>query len=310
MNRIGLAIVAGTLFAAGAVAQTGAEAQAGGEAKSQTEAHATRQSASASSSGAANAAGSAQAGSASSAIASGTTFNAALSEPIDSKKAKPGDAVTARTTEAAKSHGSTVLPKGTKLVGHVTRASARGKGEAESALGIVFDKAVLKNGQEVPVNLAIRALAEAQGNTAATSSELDSASSAGAYASGRASNNGGRVVNGVGGTTGGALGTVTNAAANAEGTAGGTVNSTVNSTGGIEGASSGAVGGLNSAGQLSSDSRGVFGLNGLNLNLAVSNGTQGSVITSTGKNVHLDSGTRMLLVSETAAAMSTMAPKP
>src|SRR5437879_7198270 len=55
------------------------------------------------------------------------------------------------------------------------------------------------------------------------------------------------------------------------------------------------------AGQLTSNSQGVFGLNGLNLNAAGSNATQGSVITSAGKNVHLDSGTRMLLVSQTNA---------
>jgi hypothetical protein len=61
------------------------------------------------------------------------------------------------------------------------------------------------------------------------------------------------------------------------------------------------VGGLNAAGQLTSNSQGVFGLNGLNLNAAASNATQGSVITSAGKNVHLDSGTRMLLVSQAQA---------
>ncbi|HWZ98676.1 MAG TPA: hypothetical protein VN025_13045, partial [Candidatus Dormibacteraeota bacterium] len=55
------------------------------------------------------------------------------------------------------------------------------------------------------------------------------------------------------------------------------------------------------AGQLTSNSQGVFGLNGLNLNAAASNATEGSVITSAGKNVHLDSGTRMLLVSQAQA---------
>jgi hypothetical protein len=45
----------------------------------------------------------------------------------------------------------------------------------------------------------------------------------------------------------------------------------------------------------------VFGLNGLSLNTAASNATEGSVITSVGKNVHLDSGTRMLVVSQARA---------
>jgi hypothetical protein len=40
---------------------------------------------------------------------------------------------------------------------------------------------------------------------------------------------------------------------------------------------------------------GVFGLNGLSINSAASNATQGSMIVSSTKNVHLDSGTQMLL---------------
>ena len=99
----------------------------------------------------------------------------------------------------------------------------------------------------------------------------------------------------------GAVGTVTNTAANAGAVAGGAVNSTANAAGGVVGASKGAVGGLNSSGQLTSNSQGVFGLNGLNLNAAASNATEGTVITSAGKNVHLDSGTRMLLVTQAQA---------
>jgi len=57
-----------------------------------------------------------------------------------------------------KSEGKIVIPKGAKLVGHVTQASARTKGESESALGIVFDKAILKNGQEIPLSAGFRRL--------------------------------------------------------------------------------------------------------------------------------------------------------
>jgi len=64
---------------------------------------------------------------------------------------------------------------------------------------------------------------------------------------------------------------------------------------------------LNAAGQLTSNSQGVFGLEGLNLNTAAANSTQGSLITSTGKNVHLDSGTQLLLVAQGQA--STESPK-
>src|SRR5437763_4593160 len=113
---------------------------------------------------------------------------------------------------------------------------------------------------------------------------------------------GGRgAVGGVTSAAGGAVGTVTNTAANVGGAASGTVNSAASTAGNVVGASRGAVGGLNAAGQLTSNSQGVFGLNGLNLNAAASNATEGSVITSAGKDIHLDSGTRRLLVTQAQA---------
>ena len=80
------------------------------------------------------------------------------------------------------------------------------------------------------------------------------------------------------------------------------MNSTGNSTANAASASRGAVGGVNAVGQLTSNSSGVFGLNGLTLTSVAQSGTQGSVITSVGKNVHLDSGTSMLLVTRSAVA--------
>jgi len=227
-------------------------------------------------------------------------MNAALSQPVDAKKNKPGDPVTARTTEATKSEGKVIIPRGTKLVGHVTEAKARTKGESESALGIVFDKAILKNGQEVPLNVAIQALAATQTAASSSMGGDDLGASGGAIASGRSS--GGGALGGVRSTAGGATGAVTNTAANVGGVAGGAAGGAVNSTTNVAGATNGAVGGLNTAGRLSSNSQGVFGLNGLNLNSATSSATQGSVITSSTKNVHLDSGTQLLLVAQGQAS--------
>ncbi|MGB9068857.1 MAG: hypothetical protein WCC21_09820, partial [Candidatus Acidiferrales bacterium] len=76
-------------------------------------------------------------------------MSAMLVHPVDAKKNKPGDPVKARTTHASQSLDGTPLPKGTELVGHVTQAQSRTKNQSESDLGILFDKAVLKNGQEV-----------------------------------------------------------------------------------------------------------------------------------------------------------------
>ncbi len=79
------------------------------------------------------------------------------------------------------------------------------------------------------------------------------------------------------------------------------MDSTVTSTTGVAGASRDAVGGVNAAGRLTSDSRGVFSMNGLSLDSVATKNTQGSMITSTGKSVHLDNGTRMLMVTEANA---------
>jgi len=309
MNRTAFAIVVGALFCFGAAAQSQTGAQAGAQSSSQASVEAGKTQAQASGNASASTSASAQNGQANGSVASGTAFNAALSSPIDSKKCKPGDPVNAHNTEAVKSEGKTVIPKGAKLVGHVTQASARAKGESESSLGIVFDKAILKNGQEIPLNAGIQAIASAQSGVSAAGSDMDTMGSMGASAAGSGAAGGRGALGGVTSTAGGAVGTVTNTAANVGGVAGGTVNSAGNAGGSIAGASKGAIGGLNAAGQLTSNSQGVFGLNGLNLNAAASNATQGSVITSAGKNIHLDSGTRMLLVSQ-AQAVSQGETKP
>jgi hypothetical protein len=293
-----MAIVVGTFFCMSAAqAQTGAQAGAQGSGQASVQAGQAQASGNTSAASAA----SAQNGQANSSLASGTAFNAALSSPIDSKKCKPGDPVNAHSTEAVKSEGRTVIPKGTKLVGHVTQASARAKGESESSLGIVFDKAILKSGEEIPLNVTIQALASAQGNASGAVADTDTMGGMGTSAAGSGMAGGRGALGGVTSAAGGATGTVTNTAANVGGVAGGTVNSAASAGGAVSGASKGAVGGLNTAGQLTSNSQGVFGLNGLNLNAAASNATEGSVITSAGKNVHLESGTRMLLVSQAQA---------
>jgi hypothetical protein len=301
MIRTGMAILVGTLFSLSAAAQSQTGAQAGTQGSGQASVEAGKTQAQTSASASASTSASAQNGQTNASLASGTAFNAALSSPVDSKKCKPGDTVAAHTTEAVKSEGKTVIPKGSKLAGHVTQASARAKGEAESTLGIVFDRAILKNGEEIPLNVAIQALASAQSSASAAGADTDTMGGLGASAAGSGMSGGRGGLGGVTSAAGGAVGTVTNTAANVGGVAGGAVNSTTNAAGGVAGTSKGAVGGLNAAGQLTSNSQGVFGLNGLNLNAAASNATQGTVITSAGKNVHLESGTRMLLVAQAQA---------
>ena len=307
MNRAGIFFVVGALCSFSAAAQSQTSAQSGAQASGQASAQAGQTQAQAGAASSTSAAAQTQNGQTNASLASGMAFNAALSSPLDTRKCTPGDTVRAHTTEAVKSEGKTVIPKGSKLLGHVTQASARANGQGDSALGIVFDKAVLKSGQEVPLNVAIQALASGQSSASAAGADLDTMGSMGGSAAGSGSSGGRSAVGGVASTAGAAAGTVTNTAGRA---AGGAVNSTTNAAGGITSASKGAVGGLNAAGQLSSNSQGVFGLNGLNLNAAASNATEGSVITSGGKSVHLDSGTRMLLVTQAQGGEQPTAKQP
>src|SRR5258706_6146978 len=173
MNRTGFAIAVGALFCLSAGAQSQTGAQAGAQSSSQASVQAGQTQAQASGNASASTSASAQNGQANGSLATGTAFNAALSSPIDSKKCKPGDPVNAHSTEAVKSEGKTVIPKGSKLVGHVTQASARGKGESESSLGIVFNKAILKDGHEIPLNnVAIQAIASAQSSASAAGADV------------------------------------------------------------------------------------------------------------------------------------------
>jgi len=297
MKATSVFILAGALTMSSSALYAQGGAQASSSASGSTSVQADKSGAAASSNTSTST--SAKSGQSSAALSNGTAMNATLSQPVDAKKNKPGDQVTARTTEATKSEGKVVIPKGSKLIGHVTECKQRSKEEKESALGIVFDKAILKNGEEIPLNVTIRALAAAQSAAATSAGRDDLAAGGGAMGSARAS--GGGALGGVRSTAGAATGAVTNTAANAGGVASGAVNSTVNAAG----ATRGAVGGLNTAGQLTSNSQGVFGLEGLNLNAAASNSTQGSLITSTSKNVHLDGGTHLLLVSQAQASTET-----
>src|SRR6266516_2313377 len=231
MVRIGISMVVGALFTDGAPAQsqTGAAAQASGQASVQAGNTQAQTGASSSTSAAATA----QHGQANAGLANGTAFNAALSSPVDSKKCKPGDPVNARTTEAVKSEGKTVIPKGAKVVGHVTQASARAKGESESALGIVFDRAILKRGEEVPLSVGIQAIAAAQTGASAAGSDIDTMGGMGASAAGSGMAGGRGALGGVTSAAGGAVGAVTNTAASAGGVAGGAVHSAANAGGSI-----------------------------------------------------------------------------
>ncbi|MHB8486191.1 MAG: TraB/TrbI/VirB10 family type IV secretion system protein [Candidatus Acidiferrales bacterium] len=242
--------------------------------------------ASASASGSTNA--SANAGGTSADLSSGTTINTELQTTLDARKCHPGQRVVAKTTQDVKEDGHVVLRKGTRLIGHVTEAQARTKANAESSVGIVFDEAIMKKGQEVPFHATIQALAAAQA-TSAASLDNDMMEPSAPPMDGGAM--GGGLVGGAGSAVGSTAGATRGMAGNLSQTA----NGAVGATSATAASAGGNLRGLNAAGQLTSSSSGVIGMNGMNLTSAAANSTQGYIVTSAKRNVHLSSGTQMLL---------------
>src|SRR5260370_15152212 len=224
MKSTSVVILVGILAMSDSALYAQGGAQASSSASSSTSVQADKSGAAASSN--TSTATSAKAGQSSAALSGGTTVNATLSQPVDAKKNKPGDQVAAKTTEATKSEGKVVIPRGSKLIGHLTECKPRSKEEKESALGIVFDRAILKNGEEIPLNVTIRALAATQTAAAASFGADDLAAGGGAVGSARAS--GGGALRGVRCTAGAVAGAGAKTAGGAGGVARRAGNSTVN----------------------------------------------------------------------------------
>jgi hypothetical protein len=287
MNKVFIAMCTPALLTAISFGQNAVQAQASDSARSGSVASATASGATQPSPTAAGDAAQAvvasRSGSQSSTIAAGSAIHATLAKPVDARHSKPGDQVMAKTTENVKSDGQVVLPKGSKIVGHITEAKAYAKGESSSELGMAFDYAVLKDGREVPLAASIQAIAgpEAasladQGDNGQGDNGMMAAGSAPARTSG------GNAAGGVLAGSGGAVGTTS-----------GTLLNTSSAVGPVRSGTLAAA--ASASGGLSSSSQGAIGLKGISLDSAANSATRGSVISSPSQNVHLDAGTQMIL---------------
>src|SRR5881394_2541738 len=255
------------------------QVQGNAAAESQTSASANRSGATVTNDSAAQgsvAAGHTGAGPASASSAAGTQMNASLERSVDASRAKPGDEVRAKVNEDAKSEGGMTIPRGATLVGHVTQAQphtrgqAGAQGAAASQLGIVFDKAVLKDGREIPLHATIQALAAAESQT-----QSDFGSEHGGTHGVSGGSSGGGGFGGAGAAT---------------------------AHGGSVIASAGAVGGLDASGRWLAGSHGVFGMSDVSIGSSAAGAAEGTLLTSTSHSVRLDGGTRMLVVGSASAS--------
>jgi len=98
------------------------------------------------------------------ALPGSTAIPVRFEQSVDAKKAKPGDAVTAKTMQVIILPGGEAIAKGTVIVGHVVAAqsfqfdSTPYAHQQPSTLSIHFDK-LQKGDAAIPVNLGVRALA-------------------------------------------------------------------------------------------------------------------------------------------------------
>ncbi len=110
-------------------------------------------------------------------IATEGAIVAELAKSVDAKKAKTDDKIEAKLTMDVLSHGAIVIPRGTKISGHVIDARARTKQAPQSMVEIAFDRIVLKDGREIPLKATIQAvgapmLTSAPGNEDASDLDL------------------------------------------------------------------------------------------------------------------------------------------
>jgi hypothetical protein len=205
-------------------------------------------------------------------IAPGSVIPVSLTKTIDAKKVKTGDEVVARVTQDMKTNsGEVLVPKDTKVVGHVTEAQARNKEQKESQVGIVFDHAVMKDGGEMQMPMSIQAIIGTQNNQNNADSGNGYGSQAGSGAS--ASPSAGRP-------------------ANMGGSSSNPTPSPSASTGNVP---SDTQGGTSARPPITAKTEGVIGISDLRLTTTPPFVNEGSVVSSDKNNVKLESGTVMLL---------------
>jgi hypothetical protein len=207
-------------------------------------------------------------------IAAGSVIPVSLTKTIDAKKAKTGEEVVAKVTQDMKTTtGEVLVPKDTRIVGHVTEAQARSKEQKESEIGIAFDRAVMKSGGDLQMPMSIQAIIVPQNNNPQNTN-----AGGGGYGSQSAPST-----------------SAPSSTGRSGGMAGGSSPTPSPSTGGgsVPGAGQGAT---NPRPPITEKTEGVIGISDLKLTTAAPAANQGSLVSSEKNNVKLESGTMLLLL--------------
>jgi len=219
----------------------------------------------------------------------GTAFNARLIETLDARRSKSGDKFTAETTETVRYGRSIIFPRGTLIEGHVVRRSISTHGPDRAALFLQFDKAVLKNGQEAVMNAGIQAMAVGPNPPAVAESASAGSEDPDADASAREA----AVARAL--PTDAALDTDVSAK-NVMAVSHEPAEAHVSMLRPPALELPLTQGAFTKHGLLTSDSKGALGAPDIRVYTPLSEGSDGTVLMSTRNNVHLERGTRLLIV--------------
>jgi hypothetical protein len=213
-------------------------------------------------------------------VAPGSVIPVQLTKTVDAKKAKTGDEVVAKVTMDMKTQsGDVLVPKDTKVIGHVTEAQKREKDQKQSELGLAFDRAVTKDGNTMQMPMSIQAVIGQQQQNQQSEANTPAGKEQAAGVPSGAAPTGAATTGTAGGKSSGTTPPAPSPSASGSG-AGADTSDNQAANGGRP--------------PITAQTQGVIGIS--NLTLAPgSNATQGTVMTSDKNNVKLESGTMLLL---------------
>lgn len=215
-------------------------------------------------------------------LQSDTQIAAQLQGTLDVKKARPGDQVVLKTTQAVKQNGQVVVQKGSKLIGHVTEVQQKAKGDASSKIGVLFDRLQNSGGGMMPITASIMSITQARtAASVADDMQMDTSAMSSTRTTTSSSGGGGGLLGGVGNTVGGVVNTATT-------TTGNVLNTTTQTVGNVAGSTMNTVG---------------TNIRGLSVSQSSNASAQGgSTLSLSGGNLKLDQGTTFnLMVSQSAS---------
>jgi hypothetical protein len=89
----------------------------------------------------------------------GTVLSVELSMKLDVRKCRANDKIEARTVADLLVHGQIVVPRNSEIIGHITEARAHSRLVPGSKVGITFDRLLVKDGREIPLQMMVQAIA-------------------------------------------------------------------------------------------------------------------------------------------------------